>query len=117
MLRGRFFVSGAEDIYVETHCPGDSGGQLAEEGIACVDVGAFAILCAEQAAFLRVLPRIVAGEQGSKGIIPTAHEGEATLLYPSGEVVRGDGVWVVKDRIVRGKDLDWSFFDGNARAA
>ena len=54
--------SGADEVGEEAVSAGDAGRQLAEPGVAGVDVYAFAIAGVEQAAALRPFPGVVRGE-------------------------------------------------------
>src|SRR6202023_1149160 len=70
----RLILSRAQQIHVQTHRPGNACGQLAEEGVAGVDIGSLAVLRPQQAALLRVFSRIVTGQQRGEMRVPLIYE-------------------------------------------
>src|SRR5579863_251599 len=84
--RNWLLFSGAQQIHIQPHRSGHARRQLAEEGVAGVDVNSLAIFRPQQPAFLRIFSRIVAAEQRRKVIVPLAHEVQTAFLHPSVEV-------------------------------
>ena len=83
-------MSRADQVDEQPHCSGNSGGKLAEESIAGININSFPVLCHEQPALLRRFIRIMAGEQRFEMIVPLRHEVESALLYPSIKIFAGD---------------------------
>src|SRR6516164_4081819 len=110
-------MSCTQNVYKQTYCSWDTRRKLAEERVSRIDVGALAVLRAQEAALLRLLSGIMAGEQRSEVIVPLGHEVEPTLLHPCVEIILGDGVRVMKDGVLRGKNLYRSFLDRYSAAA
>ena len=85
--------AGADDGGEDAVGSGDSGGELAVERAGTVDVDAFAVLGAEQAAVLRVVAGVVCFGEGLIAVVSGGHEGVAALLDPlvevGGRVLRG----------------------------
>src|SRR5579859_7740371 len=74
-------MSGAQQIHIQPHRARNARWQLPKERIRSINVRAFTILRPQQAAFLRVLSRIVTREERFEVIVPLVHEVEPALLH------------------------------------
>src|SRR5271165_1375655 len=100
-------MSHAQQVHVQANRARNSKRQLAEESIAGVDVIALAVLRQQQAAFLRLLARIIGRKQWRVFRVPLVHEIKTALLHPAGEVVWRNLVRIVEDFAVGLQQRDW----------
>src|SRR5579864_2829913 len=98
-------MSRADQVYEKPYCSGNAGGKLAGKSIGREDVNAFAIVGQQQAAFLRRLTRVVAGQQRLELRVPLRHEVETALLHPAVKIFLRDLVRPVEDLFLRRKNL------------
>src|SRR6185312_8892644 len=105
-----WLMSRAQQVHVKAHRARHPVRQLPEERIAGIDVSSFAELCAQHSTLQRLLTRVVGSKQWLIVFIPRRHEVDATLLHPSVEIFRSNGIRVVKNRIIRRKDRDRCLF-------
>src|SRR5208337_2843951 len=71
---GNWLLLLTQQIHIQPHGSRHARWQLPEKCISGVDIHSLPVLCPQQPAFLRILSRIVAGQQRLKMIIPLAHE-------------------------------------------
>src|SRR5581483_6593597 len=79
--------------------------------------GSFAILGAQQAAFLRRFAGIMRRQQRLVMFVPLVHEIEPTLLHPSFEIFLADLVGIVEQIAIGRENLDRRFFHRHALTA
>src|SRR5260221_14576046 len=93
---------------------GYAGRELAEPGVARVDVDAFAHVHEQLAARLRILAGVVRCHHGIVLRVPLLREVEAAFLDPAVEILRHDLVRDVEERVFRLQQCHWRFLDGDA---
>ena len=97
----------AEQIDEKTVTPGDSFGQLPEEGQTRINVSAFAIAGVDKTAVEDRLAGIVHSEERCVFRIELRPKIKTAFLYPALEIILRDFVGPVEKRIIRPQKFDW----------
>ena len=106
-------MSRAQQIHIQPNRSRHARRQLPEECVSGVDVRAFAVLRAQQPAFLRFFSGIMACQQRPEMIVPLIHEVQAAFLHPTVEVALRDLVGIMKDTVFGSQHIHRRFFDRN----
>src|SRR5262249_29800635 len=88
----RSLMSRADKVHKQTDRAGDSGRKLSRKSVSRKDIDTLAVMGQQQAAFLRRLARIVAGQQRLELRVPLRHEVETALLHPAVKILLRDFV-------------------------
>src|SRR5437879_2964144 len=85
-----WFMSRADQIYVQTDSSGNARRQLAEESVTGVDVSSLPVFSAQHAALERRFAGVSRCKQRLEVVVPRGHEVHAALLHPSVEIAGRD---------------------------
>src|SRR4051812_19157967 len=90
-------MSRADQVHKQAYRAGNAGRKLTRESVSREDVDPFAVMGQQQAAFLRRLARIIAGQQRLELRVPLRHEVKPALLYPAVKILLRNFVRPVED--------------------
>src|SRR4029077_20177499 len=99
----RSLMSRADQIHKQAYRSWNSSWKLSREPVCGENVNALAIVSQQQAAFLRRLAGIVAGQQRLELRVPLRHEVKTALLHPAVKIFLHDFVRPVEDTFFRRK--------------